>query len=294
MPLKKKIIIENLKDFSLAETLDCGQCFRWNRVSNSLEKNTDEVVYEGLIGSTALKASHNEREGKLTIYEEGDAFGEEDIRNYFDLNRDYGAIKKRLIKKDAKMKEVISFGKGIRILRQEPWEIMISFIISQNNHIPRIKKNIEGLCCSFGNKISGANGREYYTFPDPAALSGIKSEDLAHLKLGYRDLYIIRAVEKIKEEGEETLLSMKDTSYEEALSYLMDFRGIGRKVADCILLFGLDKSSAFPIDVWIKRAMNLLYGIDEKNEKAMKERAHDLYGEDAGFAQQYLYNYIMK
>lgn len=272
---KDKVIIYGTEDFSLLHTFDCGQCFRFS------EK--EDGSFSGVAFGKYVRLT--EEDDSVIIHMKGEEFGEE-WEKFFDLSRDYGEIKKAL-SHDETMRNAIEFGGGIRILRQEFFECLISFIISQQNNIPRIKKAVEGFCRLFGKKIE-APGGEFYSFPSPEDLRGLKAEDLESLKLGYRAPYIAGAVEEVlsgRINGDE----LEVLSYEEAKKKLLSVKGIGNKVADCILLFSLGKFEAFPTDTWIKKAMLALYGVEEKNIPAYKEEA---FGKYPGFAQQYIFYYM--
>ena len=260
------LVFDNIRDFDLAHSFECGQCFRWNR-----EKS--DGAYLGIVGEYACRASLSDSRLTLSVSGGDEAFW----RNYFDLDTDYSEIKARLIEAEPRIAPAIEAGYGIRILRQDCFETLISFIISQNNNIPRIKKCIEGLCESYGHIIEGA--RSLYAFPTPEALANAKPEDLAPLKLGYRDKYIIEASKRYVAEGAP---SPKTIS-----SYL----GVGPKVASCIRLFGMGCTDAFPIDVWVKKIMADMYGFDESDIKGMQAFAEERFGSLGGYAQQYLFNY---
>ena len=206
--------------------------------------------------------------------------------SFFDLERDYKKIKETLVSDEA-VRKAIEYGKGIRILKQDFFECVISFIISQQNNIPKIKKAVEGFSALFGDKKE-YNQREYYTFPRPEKLRNIKKEDLAPLKIGYRDEYVIDAITKILS-GEISCEELSQLSYEEAKRKLLTVKGIGNKVADCILLFSLLKFEAFPVDTWIKKAMQSLYGLKEKE---IYDYSRINFGKYSGFAQQYIFYYI--
>ena len=274
------LVFDNIRDFDLAHSFECGQCFRWNR-------GKSDGAYLGIVGEYACRASL--LDSRLTLSVSG---GDETFwRNYFDLDTDYSEIKARLIEAEPRIAPAIEAGYGIRILRQDCFETLISFIISQNNNIPRIKKCIEGLCESYGHIIEGEvmvetrtraeakNARRLYAFPTPEALVSAKIEDLAPLKLGYRDKYIIEASKRYVAEGAP---SPKTIS-----SYL----GVGPKVASCIRLFGMRCTDAFPIDVWVKKIMADMYGFDESDIKGMQNFAEERFGSLGGYAQQYLFNY---
>lgn len=237
-----KTIIKNAKNFNIAQTFECGQAFRWNM--------NEKGIYCGI-------ASGNYAE----IYNDGnDIVIESDTSensfvfwsNYFDLNRDYGTIIKKISDNET-LKKAAGFGSGIRILSQEPWEALCSFIISQNNNIPRIKGIIERLCKEFGKQCE--NG---FAFPSAEVLSGLTPEDLAPLRCGFRARYIIDAAKKVST-GEIDLEALKSCDEEKARKTLMGITGVGPKVADCTMLFGLGRIDSFPKDVWIKRAMDKLF-----------------------------------
>jgi len=178
------------------------------------------------------------------------------------------------------MKKAIEHGCGIRILRQQPWEALVSFIISQNNNIPRIKKNINGLSSSFGEPAGNYGGKDYYDIPTPDVLACLTLDDLAPLHLGYRARYLI-----------ETAKAVCSGKKIEA-DHLTDFCGVGPKVANCVALFALDRFESFPIDTWVRQLMHEFYGFDEKDVKGMASFAEDRFGEYGGIAQQYLFYYM--
>ena len=212
---------------------------------------------------------------------------------YFDLNRDYEKIKKNLSKIDENMKTSISYGNGIRILNQDLWETIISFIISANNNIPRIKGIIERISKTYGRKIE-YSGNEYYTFPEYDELKKASVEDLRKLGLGFRDKRVFETT-KIIAEKKIKLDELKNEQNTMILrEKLMEFPGVGGKVADCILLFSdLKRIEVFPIDVWVRRVMNELYikNDDETkiDKKEIQKLANEKYGNLAGLAQQYLF-----
>ena len=275
-------IIDKVKDFNLDHIFDCGQCFRW-------EKQQDGS-YIGPAMNRIVRMSFCD--GTHTI----DNCDEEDFnciwKNYLDMDTDYSRIKKELCADDNTIKKASEYGYGIRILRQDFWETVVSFIISQNNNIPRIKGCIENLSTGFGEKIGEYNGREYFSLPSPEIMASITAEELSSVKLGYRAPYLVKMAKQMVEQGgpdkvKERLLKCGNPSEE-----LQQFCGIGPKVASCIALFGLSKTEAFPIDVWMRRVMNRLYGIEEKDIKGMKSYAEEHFGQYGGIAQQYLFYYI--
>ncbi|MBE7046969.1 MAG: DNA-3-methyladenine glycosylase 2 family protein [Ruminococcaceae bacterium] len=277
---KEKGIVEidHVRDFHPAHTFLCGQCFRWTENSDG--------SFDGIAYKKAVNVSFSE--GTLIIKNTT----EDDFNNiwshYLDLGRDYTSVKE-ILSSDTNLKNAIEYGYGIRILNQEPWECLISFIISTQNQIPRIKKIVNSLSEGFGNKIL-IEDRIYYTFPDADALKGLCEEDLGFLKAGYRAGYIIDAVKKITS-GEICLEKIFDMDYPSAKKELMKIKGVGEKVADCVLLFSYGKTEAFPIDVWVGRIMRNLYLSDEASIKDIREESERLFGKYAGIAQQYLFYY---
>ena len=284
--INEVLYIEGINDFNLDHIFDCGQCFRW-------EKNA-EGSYTGIAHGRIVTADYNDKSRTLSLAGADEKDFEDIWRNYFDLNRDYSAIKKELARKDNIIKSAIEFGHGIRILNQEKWETLISFIISQNNNIPRIKKCINSLAATLGEQAGAINGTTYYSLPSPERLASATLDDLAPCRLGYRAKYLIETARAVADEGVEALerLGNSEVSSAEALQELRRYCGVGPKVANCISLFSLGKFDSFPIDVWVKKVMNRLYGIDEGDMKAMTSFAAETFGEYGGIAQQYLFYYI--
>jgi N-glycosylase/DNA lyase len=199
------------------------------------------------------------------------------------LNFDYGKIVKDLIMgEDEFLQEAAGYGSGIRILKQEPFEAMISFIISQNKNIPAIKNCIEAICEFYGEKKISREGIHYVTFPDARTLAGANRDDLRKLKTGYRDEYIIRAA-KVVDSGELHLNDLKQLSFEESVIALKKVHGIGEKVANCIALYGLHHIGGFPVDVWILRVLDEIYNNNFDKNK---------YKGYAGIIQQYMFYYM--
>ena len=274
--------IEKNNSFNLKHIFECGQCFRWN-------KETDGS-YTGVIRNNVL----NVKEEDNNIIFDGmcEENIEELVTSYFNLNTDYEKIKKDLSKVDEYLKTSIKFGSGIRILKQDLWETIISFIISANNNIPRIKGIIERISKQYGKEIK-FNGKSYWTFPNVEELSKASIEDLRKLGLGFRDKRIYETTKLILD-GKYNLKeieNIKDTK--KVRDILLELPGVGPKVADCILLFGLNRFDVFPIDVWVRRVMNDLYIKYEDETKVKKEEIEFLaktkYAGLAGIAQQYLF-----
>ncbi len=281
---EQQYILKKPETFDLKDIFECGQCFRWNEEKNgsytgiwkenvvNIKKEGQDFVFTGICKNQNL---------------------EEEIYRYFDLDRNYEQIKKELSKKDKYMKTSIAYGKGIRILNQDLWETIISFIISANNNIPRIKGIIERLSKAYGNKIEW-NGKEYYTFPTPIQLKDVTVEEYRKLGLGFRDIRLYETTKMILE-GKVDLQELKNNlNTIEVREKLLTLSGVGPKVADCILLFSdLKRLEVFPIDVWVRRVMNDLYIQNEDEAKVSKKQiekiARNKFGNLAGLAQQYLF-----
>ncbi|MCK9478418.1 MAG: 8-oxoguanine DNA glycosylase [Firmicutes bacterium] len=265
------MIIANAKDFDLQQTFECGQCFRWNKLCDD--------KYIGVVGDFLMGAYY--RDGSIIIECENEQLAKE----YFDIEKDYSEMKKRL-QCDEVMAKAISAGYGIRLLKQQPWETLVSFIISANNNIPRIKKIIELLCQTFGNEIM-KDGVKYHTFPSAEALANVDGDALSAIRCGYRDKYIIDAAKKVAT-GEVCLDDIYSLPADEGREILKKIKGVGDKVADCILLFAYQKYDVFPKDVWIKKVLHKLYFVAEKDIDLFVRQK---FGKLCGLAQQYLFYY---
>ena len=250
--------------FNVALSVDCGQSFRWT-------VNNDGVIH-GIVGNKAIDIIQNENE---VIFKNTT---KEDFENiwvdYFDLKRDYKTICSLF--DDEYLIEAVNQYYGIRILKQDPWEAICSFIISQNNNIPRIKGIISRLCENFGEKINDTD----CTFPSAEKIAALSEDDLAVLRAGFRNKYILDAARKISS-GEVSIEKIEKMPIEEARAELMKIKGIGAKVAECSLLYGFGRIEAFPIDVWVKRIMAELY----PNGLPKCTKGYE------GIAQQYLFHW---
>lgn len=278
--------IEGVRDFDLDHIFDCGQCFRW-------EKNRDGS-YTGIAFGCIAKIDYDADNETLMIHGAAEKDYENIWKDYLDLERDYGAIKNALAERDPVIRKAIEYGQGIRILNQEKWETLLSFIISQNNNIPRIKKCINSLAEALGDYIGEYEGKRYYSLPTPEVLANATLEDLAPCRLGYRAKYLIETAKKVHTEGIASLeaLGNCELSAGETCEALRNYCGVGPKVANCIALFAMKKFDSFPIDVWVKKVMNTMYGFDENDLKGMAAFAAENFGEFGGIAQQYLFYYI--
>jgi N-glycosylase/DNA lyase len=263
---EKGIVISEVRDLDLSQTLDCGQSFRW------VEQQ------DGSFKGIAFKKSVTVRLDGTKLFI--DNASEDDFNNiwksYFDLELDYGAIRERISAIHPVLNEAAKYAPGIRILQQEPYETLCTFIISQNNNIKRIKGIVQRLCECFGEEI--AEGE--FAFPTAEKMASLSADDLAPLRAGFRNRYLIDAAQRVAS-GEVDLESCKALEYEQARKELMKITGVGTKVADCTLLFGMHRIEAFPIDVWMKRAM----------EKLFPNMTGKDFGEYAGIAQQYIFHY---
>ncbi len=267
------IKFNNASGFDPGETFLCGQCFRWEHIQDG--------VFYGVAGNRAAKI-YTERD---TICIESSDPDPLFWQNYLDLSFDYEKIVSDF-SKDQNILPLVKAGKGIRILNQDLWETLVSFIISANNNIPRIKKIIGKLCELYGKKIE-FDGKTFYGFPSPEVLSSLSISDLTEIKAGFRDKYILDAAKKVVS-GEVDLKKIPKLNNKSAKNELMKINGVGPKVSDCILLFALGRHDVFPLDVWTKRILSEKFNISEKDmPKFIKEKL----GENAGILQQYLYYY---
>ncbi|ABN53275.1 MAG TPA: DNA-3-methyladenine glycosylase 2 [Hungateiclostridium thermocellum] len=273
-----KVIVEKVEDFNPVHVFDCGQCFRWIRQPDG--------SYTGVACGRALNVKY--RDGVLELSNTGIEDFKSIWFDYFDLGRDYSHIKEKVMK-DEIMREAVKFGSGIRLLKQNIWETLISFIISANNRIPRIMKTVDEISRLYGCEIE-MDGEKYYAFPSAKQLSHATLEELEQTGAGFRCKYIMNAA-KMVNEGKINLEDVCSMDTVEARDFLMRFQGVGPKVADCTLLYSGTKYDVFPTDVWVKRVMEELYFKSEASFGEIQEFARDYFGKYAGFAQQYLFYY---
>ena len=278
----QELIIDKIDAFELKDIFDCGQCFRWNEEENG--------SYTGVVKNGVLNVNCDEKK----IYFKGnlDCDIKEFVNKYFDMNRCYESIKEKLSKIDEYMENSIKYGKGIRILNQDLWETIISYIISANNNIPRIKGIIDRLSKKYGTKVE-FEGKDYYLFPTSKQLKDVTTAEYRSLGLGFRDIRLYETTEAINKD-KKLLDNLYDMKTLEVRDELLKLSGVGPKVADCILLFSdLKRFDIFPIDVWVRRVMNDLYikNPDEKkvSNKTINKVAFEKFGDEAGLAQQYLF-----
>lgn len=263
VPHENGILLLDAQNFDPFVSCECGQCFRFEKLSDS----------EYTLTACGRALNIKQTPDGWLFCDVTEAEFKEKFIDYFDLKRDYGAIIKSF-KHDASVTRAAEIGGGIRIFRQDPWETLISFIISQNNNIPRIKKIINALCTLLGEEKGG-----FFAFPTAQAIADAGIEGLAPIKSGFRAKYIIDAASKVVS-GQISLERIAKSGYSAALDELKTIKGVGDKVANCVLLFGFGYYEAFPIDVWVKRVIEKYYG-EGFNPKTL--------GEYAGIAQQYLF-----
>lgn len=274
------VILEDVENFDAKAIFTCGQAFRWyeekngsfttvhlGRVLNVLNED-DKVIFKG---------TNLEEFNEIWI-------------DYFDLNTDYQSIRKSLANNKI-LANAMEYGKGIRILNQNHFEMLISFIISANNMIPRIRKSIEVISMRYGKFICQDENRKYYSFPTVDELSKATVEELREFaKVGFRDKRIFDTVNMIKNENID-LDSFENLETDNLREELLKFSGVGNKVADCIMLFSYKRGEVFPVDVWIKRVMEELFIKEETPVKKISKEADRIFGKYAGYAQQYLFYY---
>ena len=261
-----------IKNIDIKEILFSGACFRCTLESDGSITNIlkDRVINLKQEGNTIyIKSSNYENIENV-------------IKDYFDLNRDYESINKDLLKKNSSIKNMIDECKNYRILNQDSFEMGISYIISQNNNVKRISNIINNISKKYGNKII-FEGKEYFLFPTYERLKNISTYDLKEFKLGFRDKYIIDYINKYESLNIDNLIT------EDALKSLMSVKGIGLKVASCILLFGYKRMDVFPIDTWVKKYMSQTYNIKD-DIKDIKEFAYNNFYPYTGLVIQYMFH----
>jgi len=268
--MKQITVIKDTKNFDIKQIFECGQAFRFDP--------SPLGGYEGVAFGRYLHVTQNGADVSLLS-------SQDDVDNiwhdFFDMGRDYGEIIKSL-SSDEVIRTASEFGSGIRILNQDTFECLISFIISQSNNIPRIKGIISRLCENFGDKLTSPDGRTFYTFPTLKRMSDISIDDLSVIRSGFRAKYIRDAVDKINA-GDVDLDKIKKTDISQGREELKKIHGVGDKVANCVLLFGAGKADAFPIDTWIKKAIAVFY--------EGRDFDPSVFGPYCGLAQQYLFYY---
>ena len=278
--IENGLILEDVSDFDAKHIFECGQCFRWTK--------EEDGSYTGIAFGKVLNVKSDNDNGTVVL----DNTTLKDFNDlwfdYFDLGRDYGAIKE-ILSKDPVLDMAIKYGKGIRILEQEPWELLISYIMSANNSIPMIARSIGLLSEMYGRQVHYKR-KVYYTFPTPNELQGADIEGISLCKAGFRCKYIYQAV-KMVNSGEIRLEDIAALDIDNARTELMKVPGVGPKVADCIMLFSMKKYKAYPVDVWVKRVTEYFFLGRDVKMKEIQKFAEEKFGDMAGFAQEYLFYY---
>ena len=270
-------MIKIKNNFDLKSTITCGQIFRFiveddgsytiiikDRVINLREDN-DCIIIE----------SSKEEDLKEIIYD------------YFDLNRDYDVIEKNILKCDKKLEDALVFSRGLKMIHQDPFETLIAYIISQNNRVPSIANSLNLISHNYGEKVTFKD-KEYYLFPSITKLMELSITDFRNCKVGFRDKYLYEVMRNIENQALNLELIYNMNS-EDSLKYLINFKGIGNKVASCILLFAYQKFDVYPIDTWVKKFMKEDYNIE--GEVNIRKFTYETYKEYSGLAIQYMFNY---
>lgn len=277
---ENSVILEDVLDFEPKHIFECGQCFRWIK--------EEDDSYTGVFDGKILNVK---KEGNLVYLNNTNL---DDFNNiwydYFDLGTDYSSIKEKLKNMDEYLDKATDFGYGIRILKQDSFEMLISFIISSNNRIPMIQRAIDNLSKNYGEFIGEFNNKKYYSFPSLESLSKASVEEIRACQTGFRDKYIKSTVERIIADNED-VKNYRNLSTDECLKELLKFSGVGPKVGDCIALFGMQKIDTFPVDVWVKRVMEEFYIKEDLSLPKIRKFAIDKFGDLSGYAQQYLFYY---
>jgi len=277
----KDIVVSELRDFDLGQTLECGQCFHFQKIKDN---DYGIVAYGKFLHAVQHK-------GLLRLQDTSIKEFQDIWCNYFDLQRDYSKIKKFLLEEDEKLKEAVQTMWGLHILNQDFFETLISFIISQNKQITHIKQIVAELSKRYGKLVGTIGDREFYSFPDADTMSCITEDEFRACKTGFRAPYICDAIRCVKDglvKYEDLLAADADQCVEQ----LIQIKGVGKKVANCVSLFGLGHREAFPVDVWIKRIMEYLYFDGQKTAVSKIEQfGIDRFGAYGGYAQQYLFYY---
>ena len=278
----KDTLVMNVECFNLKYTLECGQCFRW-------EENED--WYTGVIKDRVLKL--RQEKNKLYVKSSNMEDLEQVVKNYFDLDIDYKKIEDEISLIDENVKKAVKNTSGIRILNQDLFEMIMSYIISANNNIPRISRSIKDISKKYGKKIVFEN-EEYYLFPTIQELANVTEEDFQKTGVGFRARYLKNTVKDILD-GKFCVEDVNNLETKEAKEKLQKLQGVGPKVSDCILLFSCGRKEVFPIDVWVERVMHNLYfknSTKRVRKNDILEYATSNFGAYAGVVQQHLFHNI--
>lgn len=272
------MVRKTLENFSIYQICDSGQCFRMAPVLEGTDPSSGEIRMQVIAGERYLEIFQN---GQECIFDCTEEEFEGFWKAYFDLDTDYAKYIAQINLNDTYLVNAATFGSGMRILRQDLWEMIVSFLISQQNNIPRIRRCIENICREYGEKKENANGETYFAFPKPEALAELDEDALKECNLGYRSKYVVRSARSIVN-GETNLDAIREMPYKKAQEELLKLFGVGVKVADCICLFALHHLQAFPVDTHIHQAMEAHYkrGFPKRRYKGIE-----------GVLQQYIFYY---
>lgn len=266
-----------INNFDLNSTMSCGQAFRYFK----LEDDSFDIILKDRIINV-------KKENEYLLVDSNNYDNLENVAiNYFDLNTDYENIGKYLIEKDSLLKESVKFSRGLNMLRQDPFEMVVSYIISANNSVRNITNSLNDIAFKYGKKVI-FNEKEYYLFPSYEDLKSVTREEYRKCKVGFRDSYLVELMYKLNNDLFD-LDSIFEMDTDKALDYLKSLKGVGTKVASCILLFAYYKFDVFPIDTWVKKIVKDLYNIE--GEENIKNFAKERYGMYCGIALQYMFNY---
>lgn len=283
--MKNAVILQDINHFNIRQIVESGQIFRTKPIC--------DTGYLLVAKEKLMKVTQQEESTSIVIHNTSASEVDQIWYEYFDIDTDYKTITDELSAKDEYMTKAVKFGKGIRILKQDPWEMLISFILSQNKTIPQIKQCIENISEKFGTPLEDQDSQEtiYYAFPTPEQLIKATEEDLRACKVGFRAPYIKDACQKVFNE-EVALNDIYTFSTELAKQELLKIKGVGSKIADCVLLFSYARTEVFPTDVWIKRVIEGLYFKGQETKLSeIQNFAKEYFGDLAGYAQQYLFYY---
>ncbi|MBP3635060.1 MAG: DNA-3-methyladenine glycosylase 2 family protein [Bacilli bacterium] len=264
-------------DINLKDTITCGQIFRF--------KEEDDNSYTVILSDRVVNIKQDKNNLIVKSNKEDDL--ENVIRKYLDLDRDYNELNKKIIEYDNTLGDIISVCNGLKMINQPKFECIISYIISQNNRVSQIAKTLNNISEKYGEKVN-FEGKEYYLFPSLKEIKNCTKDELRELKTGFRDEYIYEFINKVNN-GEFDINQIDDMTSDNAMSYLIENKGIGEKVASCILLFGYSRYDVFPVDTWVKKYMKDIYNIT--NIKDIRKFTKEKYKDYSGLVIQYMFHY---
>lgn len=288
-PASNRTIISGVKPFNLQYTLECGQAFRW-RPYEDTDPDWNGIgrhSYVGVAGGRILRLWQEAGDVDNLVVEDVDGDMVDFVIRYFGLEKDHQRIESELKQMDPVLSKAVEFASGLRLASQDPWECLISFIISARNSIPLIQRAVENLCKTFGHEIQDG----FFAFPEPRALASAPVDEIEKCGTGFRAPYVKLAAETVSS-GALNFEALRELSSDEIRKALLSLKGVGPKIADCVLLFGLGRYEAFPVDIWIARIMSFFYfGGKQVPLEQIRGFAVRQFGRLAGYAQEYLYYY---